>query len=124
MDNTLVGTAWIRRLNSDHGSFAYINDTTPVLNIAVLPEFRRQGIGSMMLEQLCIEASALYSAISVNASTPISKAFLEKHRFCVVAGSNAISPIDGSESITMLRVLEEQEIKRPTDGYDPRKWMD
>lgn len=45
VDNQLAGAVWIRRLNADHGSNGYIDENTPILNIAVLPEFRGKGIG-------------------------------------------------------------------------------
>ncbi len=38
----------------------------PILNIAVIPEFRNQGIGSMMLDQLLQEAGAIFEQISVS----------------------------------------------------------
>jgi GNAT superfamily N-acetyltransferase len=60
------GAVWIRRLNADHGSNGYIDDNTPILNMAVLPEFRGKGIGSQMIEQLFMEAGALHENISVS----------------------------------------------------------
>ncbi len=81
-DNQLAGAVWIRRLNADHSSNGYIDDKTPILNIAVLPEFRGKGIGSQMIEQLFIEAGALYDQISVSIvhDTP-AISFYERHGF-------------------------------------------
>jgi len=126
VDNQLAGAVWIRRLNSDHGSNGYIDDNTPVLNIAVLPEFRGHGIGSQMIEQLFIEAGALYENISVSVvedSPAIS--FYERHGFVHHDnGSVEQSFVDGSDVITMIKRLEKAAVVRPTDGYDPRRWMD
>lgn len=125
-DNQLVGAVWIRRLNVDHGSNGYINDNTPILNIAVLPEFRGKGIGSQMIEQLFIEAGALHDIISVSViEDSAAVRFYERHGFVRYDnGFNEVSLIDGSDVITMVKQLERAEIKRPSDGYDSRRWMD
>lgn len=126
VDNKLVGVVWIRRLNADHGSNGYIDDNTPILNIAVLPEFRGKGLGSQMLEQLFIEAGALYAQICVaviNHSPAIT--FYKRHGF--VKHDNASveqSFVDGSDVITMVKKLQKAAVVRPSDGYDPRRWMD
>ncbi len=126
VDNQLAGAVWIRRLNADHGSNGYIDDNTPILNIAVLPEFRDKGLGSQMIEQLFIEAGALYDNISVSVvhnSTAIS--FYERHGFVKYDnGSVEQSFVDGSDVITMIKRLQKATVIRPTDGYDPRRWMD
>lgn len=126
VDNKIAGAAWIRRLNEDHGSNGYINDNTPILNIAVLPEFRAKGIGSAILEQLFIEAGALHEQISLSVlrdSHAID--FYERHGFIRYDnGSAEKSFVDGSDVITMTKRLHRGEITRPSEGYDPRRWMD
>jgi len=47
-----IGAAWLRLLTGKRKGFGYINDTTPELSIALLPEYRRQGIGTKLLKQL------------------------------------------------------------------------
>ena len=126
VDNQLAGAVWIRRLNVDHGSNGYVDDTTPVMNIAVIPEFRNAGLGSMMLEQLFVEAGALHESISlsVQCDSPAVR-FYERHGFVLHDnGAKKKSPVDGSDVVTMIRKLQKAEIKRPSDGYDPRRWMD
>ncbi|MDD2267224.1 MAG: GNAT family N-acetyltransferase [Sulfuricurvum sp.] len=126
LDNRLVGAVWIRRLNADHGSNGYIDDNTPILTVAVIPEFRGKGIGSMMMDQLFIEAGALYDYISVTVlSDSRALSFYERHGFTLYNnGFDEKSFVDGSNVITLRKTLEKAEIKRPTDGYDPRRWMD
>lgn len=126
VDNQLVGAVWIRRLNADHGSNGYIDDNTPILNIAVLPEFRSQGIGSQMLEQLSIEAGALYEQISISVlkDSPAVSLY-ERHGF--MRHDNASveqSFVDGKDVITLIKKLQKAAVIRPSDGYDPRRWMD
>lgn len=126
VENTIAGAAWIRRLNEDHGSNGYLNDSTPILNIAVLPEFRGQGIGSAILEQLFIEAGALHEQISLSVvrNSPAINFYLRHGFVHYDNGSIEKSFVDGSDLITMTKRLQRGEIKRPSDGYDPRRWMD
>ncbi len=126
VDNQLAGAVWIRRLNSDHSSNGYVDDFTPIMNIAVLPEFRGAGIGSQMLEQLFIEAGALYEQISLSVliNSP-AILFYERHGFMRHDnGSVEKSFVDGADVVTMVKKLQRADIKRPSDGYDPRRWMD
>ena len=124
-EQTIAGAVWIRLLRSDDGANGFVDANTPVLNIAVKPEFRSKGIGSAMLAQLLIEAGAVFEQISVSV-VKNSKAveFFEKFGFTKLEASEGKSPVDESEVITMLKELEKKEIVRPTDGYDPRRWMD
>lgn len=126
VDNQLAGAVWIRRLNADHASNGYIDDNTPILNITVLPEFRNQGIGSYMLEQLFIEAGALYEniCVSVLQESPAVR-FYERHGFVLHEKSIVEqSFVDGKDVITLIKKLQKADIIRPSDGYDPRRWMD
>lgn len=126
VDNKLAGAVWIRRLNADHGSNGYIDDNTPILNIAVLPEFRGQGLGSQMIEQLFIEAGAIYSQICVALiSNSPAISFYKRHGFEQYdKGCREKSFVDGSDVITLVKKLQNAAVIRPTDGYDPRRWMD
>lgn len=126
VDNQLAGAVWIRRLNADHGSNGYVDDHTPILNCAVLPEFRNQGIGSQMLEQLFIEAGALYENISVSVvqDSPAVH-FYEQHGFIRHEGDTLEqSFVDDKQVVTLIKKLQKAAVIRPTDGYDPRRWMD
>ena len=126
VDNQLAGAVWIRRLNGDHGSNGYIDDNTPILNIAVLPECRGQGIGSLMIEQLFIEAGALYEQICVSVvHDSLAIPFYERHGF--VRHDNGTvkqSFVDGKVDVTLIKKLQKAAVIRPSDGYDPRRWMD
>jgi ribosomal protein S18 acetylase RimI-like enzyme len=115
-EHKIAGAAWIRLLKEDE---------PPILTIGVKPEFRGTGIGSAMLEQLFLEAGALFERISVSVlNNEKSVSFFKKHGFAEVKNSLNKSPIDESEVITMLKELPKERVVRPTDGYDPRKWMD
>lgn len=126
VDNQLSGAVWIRRLNADHGSNGYIDENIPILNMAVLPEFRGKGIGSQMIEQLFIEAGALYDNISVSVvDDSAAIRFYERHGFVRHDnGSVEQSFVDGKNVITLIKKLQKAAVVRPSDGYDPRRWMD
>ena len=48
VDNRVVGAAWTRFIRG----YGFVDDETPELAIAVLPEYRGRGLGSAMLESL------------------------------------------------------------------------
>lgn len=115
-EHKIAGAAWIRLLKEDE---------PPILTIGVKPEFRGMGIASAMLEQLFLEAGALFEKISVSVlNSEKSVGFFKKHGFAEVENSFDKSPIDGSEVVIMVKELPKERVVRPTDGYDPRKWMD
>lgn len=121
----VAGAAWIRLLDEASGAAGFVDKATPLLTIGVKPPFRGRGIGSAMLEQLLLEAGALYEQISVSVrSDSPAVRFYERFGFVRIAGSEGASPVDGSEVFTMVRTLERGEIKRPEEGYDPTYWMD
>lgn len=121
----LAGAAWIRLLKESDGANAYIDDVTPILSIGVKPAFRGQGIGSAMLEQLLLEAGALYDQISVSvvSSSPAVR-FYERFGFTSLENTVLKSPVDGADVTTMIKALSKAPVIRPSDGYDPRRWMD
>ena len=63
-----VGAAWLRLFTSDNRGYGYINEHTPELTIAVLPEYRDRGIGTQLLTKLLLEAQNHYSSISLSVS--------------------------------------------------------
>lgn len=106
VDNKIAGAIWSRELND--------NRDTPILSVAILPEFKGEGIGSFMMEQFLQEAGALYAQISIDIThKPKAILFYEKFGFQRV-----------DDSLVMIKKLEKKEVCRPTDGYDPTRWMD
>ena len=108
VDNKIAGAIWCRELNN--------NRDTPVLSVAILPEFKEKGIGSFMMKQFLQEAGAVYEQISIDIThKPKAISFYEKFGFIKDTHS---------QNLTMLKKLEKKEVIRPSDGYDPRRWMD
>lgn len=89
-------------------------DSKATLSVALLEKFRGQGIGSQMMNQFLLEAAALYEEIKVDAYNADAIRFYEKFGF---------EKIDADNNI-MIKKLEKKEVVRPSDGYDPTRWMD
>lgn len=103
LESKITGAAWIRNINNQ-----------AVLSVGVKPEFTKQKIATAMLNQLFLEAGTIYDALHVEVFDDIKKIeFLKKFGF-----------IMQNNSTTMIKQLEQKELVRPTDGYDPRRWMD
>lgn len=116
VDNKIAGAIWSRRLNASHKSKAYINEQTPVLSIYVFPEFRAQGIGSAMMQQFLLEAGEVCEQLSIEVKyNKQTIDFFSKFDFVETQECDVF---------TMIKKLEKKDIVRPTDGYDPTRWMD
>ena len=124
-ENKITGAVWLRILKESDNSNAFIDDKTPVLTIAVKPEFRGEGIGSAMIEQLLLEAGSIFEKVSISIlNNERTVKYFEKFGFCKLENSQGKSPVDASDVLTMVKELPKEAVVRPTDGYDPRKWMD
>ncbi len=58
VDSTPAGAAWYRLWTDDDQMRGYVDSTTPVLAIAVQRDYRRQGIGTRLIDWLVDQASA------------------------------------------------------------------
>ena len=105
IDNKIAGAVWLRELDD--------NKELPVLILAVLPEFDAQEIATYMMNQFLLEAASVYEQISVSIYKKDLVHFYEDFGFIQIDNSHRY-----------IKNLEKKEIIRPTDGYDPRRWMD
>lgn len=80
-----IGAAWCRLWSGDDRGFAYLEAETPELGIALLPEYRGQGIGTALLEHLLAAAKGKYPALSLSVSpnNPVVRLY-ERRGFQVV----------------------------------------
>lgn len=63
-----VGAIWLRLLKGEERGFGYVDDETPELGMAVLPEYRGQGIGTSLLSQLIEAAADFYENVSLSVA--------------------------------------------------------
>ena len=59
-----VGAVWLRLIKA----YGYVDDQTPELSIAVLPEFRGKGLGTRLMQELLAAVKGHYAAISLSVS--------------------------------------------------------
>jgi len=118
-NNEISGAAWIRLFKESDEPAAYVDHVTPVLVIGVLPEARGNGIGTLIMEQLLQEAAVMYDQISVSVHTN-SRAVNFYNRL----GFVPLIDSEDNDIFTMVKQLDKKAVVRPTDGYDPRRWMD
>ena len=63
-----VGAAWLRLLPGENRGYGYVNARIPELSMALLPQYRGQGIGTRLLAHLLAEADRQYAAVSLSVS--------------------------------------------------------
>ena len=61
-----IGAVWIRLFTADVRGYGYVNDQTPELTVAVLPEYRWAGVGTRLIHELLALVSAHYPAVSLS----------------------------------------------------------
>ncbi len=63
-----VGAAWLRLLAGDRRGYGYIDERTPEISLAMLPEYRGQGAGTELLARLIRSAQGRYPALSLSVT--------------------------------------------------------
>lgn len=63
-----VGAIWLRLMKGEERGFGYVDDETPELGMAVLPEYRGKGIGTNLLSQLIKAAADVHDYVSLSVA--------------------------------------------------------
>lgn len=101
-DMSHIGAAWLRLwLGKDKG-FGYVKDGIPELAIAVLPNYRGQGIGTRLLTQILATAKIEYPAVSlsVRSGNPVLRLY-ERTGFIKIPRSEVVNRA-GEVSFNMI----------------------
>jgi len=96
-----VAAAWYRLFRRDQPGYGFVDEETPELAIAVVPNRRGKGIGDALLEALFARAKAeghRALSLSIERDNDALVSFYRKHGFELVAA-------DGGDSVTMRREL-------------------
>lgn len=72
-----VGAVWLRLLKGEERGFGYVDDETPELGMAVLPEYRGRGVGTSLLSRVIEAAGGKYEyiSLSVSAGNPAARLY-------------------------------------------------
>jgi ribosomal protein S18 acetylase RimI-like enzyme len=91
-----IGAAWLRLWRGVEPGYGFVDDDTPELSIVVRPEYRGQGIGTLLLQRVLADANSLYPAVSLSVSNANPAIRLYKRH-----GFKSMTSFGGST--TMLR---------------------
>ena len=62
-----VGAVWARVFKSDQDCYGFVDDHTPVLGIALLPDYRGKGLGTQLMKKVIEQARmAGFTGISLS----------------------------------------------------------
>ena len=64
MDGKDVGAVWIRQIQA----YGFVDDDTPELSLAMLPDYRGLGIGTKLMHELFTQLQSRYAALSLSVS--------------------------------------------------------
>ena len=94
-----VGAVWIRSFKSESQGYGYVDDDTPELSIAVLPDYRNQGLGTVLLSHMIAEGAKRYSGLSLSVSSDNpAKGLYERLGFEIIEQNGT--------SLTMMKRLD------------------
>jgi len=107
-----VGAVWLRLLTGDEKGFGYLDERTPELGLAVLPEYRGRGIGTALLAQLIRDVKGVYENISLSVTEGNPALRLYQRLGFEVCGREG-------DSITMKRRLNASVTTQSGESFDP-----
>jgi len=106
-----LGAAWLRLWLPGETGFGFVNFKTPELSIAVQPEFRGRGVGTLLLKNLLAVADSSHAAVSLSVSNANPAV-----RLYTRLGFMAISNIEGSTIMMRMRDPGATRNRQQADG--------
>ena len=105
-----IGAVWLRQFTQLSPAYGYLDDTTPELSIALLPEYRGRGVGTQLLERMIDEARQQHPALaalslSVSRDNPARRLY-ERLGFIAIS----INGNTSGDSLTMRKRLSGEEL--------------
>ena len=52
IDDIPIGAAWYRLFDKSNKGYGYVDNKTPELGIAILPDFKQKGIGTILMKEI------------------------------------------------------------------------
>lgn len=100
-----IGAAWLRLWSDSDKGFGYINEGTPELAMAILPEYRGKGIGTQLLALVlqAVQGSCPAVSLNVRADNPVVSLY-QRAGFVKVEGSEIVNRT-GGVSFNMVNKL-------------------
>jgi len=91
-----IASAWLRLWADEDAGFGYIDHAIPELAMAVLPEYRGNGVGTTLLKQVLRSAQGLFPAVCLNVrlDNPVVNLY-QRVGFMKVEGSEIINRVGG-----------------------------
>lgn len=88
-DEKPIGAVWLRQIKA----YGYVDDKTPELSIAVLPEYRGKGLGTRLMQELLAAVNGRYAAISLSVSidNPVLRLYQRLEFEIVVMQGNSVT---------------------------------
>jgi GNAT superfamily N-acetyltransferase len=119
VDHKIAGGAWVRMLPN---GFGRLDNATPELTIAVLPEYRNQELATLLMEQLFNEAAKIFPkvSLSVEEESP-AVTFCGRLGFEKVEGSGHVGA-GGNTSFTMVKKLEKKAEKAAQKSLEEERF--
>jgi ribosomal protein S18 acetylase RimI-like enzyme len=96
-----VGAAWLRLLTGEAKGYGYVDDETPELAIAVLPDHRGRGLGRRLLRELLDAAAGRFGAVSLSVRAENPALRLYKRTGFRVAMESETREFTAGGSVTM-----------------------
>jgi len=91
----IIGSAWMRLFPASAPGYGFVAEDVPELGVAVLPEYRGQGVGTALLRALISRASALGHpavSLSVDQRNPALRLY-ERPGFSVVSARESTTMV-------------------------------